>query len=535
MNKCPTELTESIKRLAIVWFRNDLRLHDNLSLKMSIDLIDKKKIDYVLPFYCYDQQMFEGLSREAKLPRCNTFRRNFLVESVHNLKENLIRKHESNLYLAYGNQNTELIKLIDKIQSNHKHLIIDSVVASKEIASEEVDQEERLNHVLKEKKIKLTLVWDNTMIHLDDLPYSNNIQKMPDTFTQFRRTVEVNGESNYTVRKPYSIPDGYKLPTAPIDYDTSSEYQLPGKVDVRNGPEPGKSAIESMPGGETAALNRMIDYFFKTESLKIYKTTRNGLIGRDYSSKLSMWLANGCISTRLLYWKVKEFEQLKKQTNESTKAFVFELLWRDFFKFHTLKFGKKIFYLSGLHGKRASASYATEWKQDAVLFEKWCKGETGYPFVDANMRELNQTGWMSNRGRQNVASFLTKDLEIDWRFGAEYFESMLVDYDCTSNWGNWQYVAGIGVDPRGDRYFNVIKQAYDYDENGDFARLWLPELAKAPRDFIYCPWKLSLAEQRRLNCVIGKDYPQPVVKAKFDWNPNNRKVNKFAEKSKRNK
>lgn len=285
---------------------------------------------------------------------------------------------------------------------------------------------------------------------------------------------------------------------------------------------PNKSAIYKMFGGETAAFDRMLNYFFKTNALNIYKETRNGLVGTEYSSKFSLWLALGCISPRVLYYKVKEFES-QRRPNESTKHFIYELLWRDFFKFHALKFGKKIFYLNGLwSSSKASSNSAAgyTWKKDMALFEKWCKGETGYPFVDANMKELNETGWMSNRGRQNVASFLTKDLEIDWRFGAEYFEATLIDYDVTSNWCNWQYVAGVGVDPRKDRYFNTTKQAYDYDSQGDFARLWLPQLTKVPREFVYCPWRLSVVEQKRFEFILGKDYPAPCVKAKFDWNPN---------------
>lgn len=151
------------------------------------------------------------------------------------------------------------------------------------------------------------------------------------------------------------------------------------------------------------------------------------------------------------------------------------------------------------------------------------------------MKELKETGWMSNRGRQNVASFLTKDLDIDWRFGAEWFEMMLIDYDCTSNWGNWQYAAGVGTDPRLDRYFNVIKQGYDYDENGDYVKLWLPSLENVPIDYIHCPFRMNYGDQMRFKCILGKDYSQPIVRMKFQWNPESRKRNKFAEKSKKRK
>ena len=163
-----------------------------------------------------------------------------------------------------------------------------------------------------------------------------------------------------------------------------------------------------MTGGETDALNRVDHYFFNTEGLENYKATRNGLIGTEYSSKFSIYLAHGCLSPRFLYHKVKQYES-KHGASEGTKCMVFELLWRDFFKFISLKYGSKLFDLNGCDSQ---AGLKYQWKTDKALFDSWCRGMTGYPFVDANMRELNETGFMSNRGRQNVASFLTKDLEI---------------------------------------------------------------------------------------------------------------------------
>lgn len=256
---------------------------------------------------------------------------------------------------------------------------------------------------MKDRKVKFELIWDNTMIHLDDLPYEGgNIQDMPDTFTSFRKTVESrNGE--YDVRKPVAIPSGFKFPAldpshssvfAELERTNWGEANFPSRVETRALVPANKSAIDSMRGGETAAHERMLNYFFKTDGLNVYKTTRNGMIGTEYSSKFSMWLALGCMSARVLYWKVKEFESARR-ANESTKHFVFELLWRDFFKFHGLKFGRKIFYLNGLWSPRRQASAGPSrgasgggrassgrggggyrWKTDVGLFEKWCKGKT---------------------------------------------------------------------------------------------------------------------------------------------------------------
>jgi deoxyribodipyrimidine photo-lyase len=127
------------------------------------------------------------------------------------------------------------------------------------------------------------------------------------------------------------------------------------------------------------------------------------------------------------------------------------------------------------------------------------------------MRELAATGFMSNRGRQNVASFLSKNLGIHWQMGAEWFESFLIDYDVCSNYGNWNYTAGVGNDARGFRYFNIPKQSRDYNPTGDYLRYWLPELASLPGDKIHEPWKLSQEEQKHFGVKIGIDYPRPIV------------------------
>jgi deoxyribodipyrimidine photo-lyase len=212
----------------------------------------------------------------------------------------------------------------------------------------------------------------------------------------------------------------------------------------------------------------------------------------------------GCLSPRFIYKQVKEYEA-KQVKNDSTYWLIFELLWRDFFRFICAKHGNKIFRKSGLQGIRIP------WQEDWERFRLWQEGKTGFPLVDANMRELAATGFMSNRGRQNVASFLTKNLGINWQMGAEWFESLLIDYDVCSNWGNWNYTAGVGNDARGFRYFNIAKQSRDYDPQGEYIRYWLPELASIPADKIHEPWKLSGEEQKRLGVRVGLDYPHPIV------------------------
>lgn len=239
--KMASETSKRPNRVAIVWFRNDLRLNDNLTLNKAIDLIYKKRVDLVLPFYCYDKEMLDGVSRIAKIPRCGSFRRNFLIESVENLKENLIKRLDSNLIVSYGEPVTELSKLVERVLSTSN--IVDCVLASKEVPSEEVELEEKLAKYLKEKNIIFSLVWDSTMIHIDDLPY-DNLSKMPDTFTHFRKDVEQRGD--YKVRNYVPIKDNYKLPTFK-ELDNFENENTPKKVEI---PviDLKKSAIANMKG-----------------------------------------------------------------------------------------------------------------------------------------------------------------------------------------------------------------------------------------------------------------------------------------------
>jgi deoxyribodipyrimidine photo-lyase len=240
-----------------------------------------------------------------------------------------------------------------------------------------------------------------------------------------------------------------------------------------------------------------------------YKASRNGLLGLDFSTKLSAWLALGCITARQIHHTLLDFEDAQTELgaeaegygngeNEGTKAVRYELLWRDYMRLCTRKFGNQLFRLDGF---QAGTSFL--WKNPSQnhdvkrTLDRFLEGTTGMGLIDASQRELYLTGYTSNCARQNVASFLTKHLQLDWRIGAEWYESMLVDYDVSSNWGNWQYVAGVGNDPRGEaRVFNPVKQAFDYDPQAEYIKAWVEELrgVQNPAD-AFQAW--TIPEERR--------------------------------------
>ncbi|KAL6065516.1 Cryptochrome DASH [Balamuthia mandrillaris] len=362
------------------------------------------------------------------------------------------------------------------------------------------------------------------MVELEALPFKE--RSAPDVFTQFRKAIEQHARC---VGSQRVFPAPLPRPSPRVSFHAKSFLQEKGldagelpSLEALLGQDYSHGATttttaESSPrpvlpfkGGEQEALDRVQSYIWDKDCLRTYKETRNGLLGADYSSKFSPWLAHGCLSPRYVYQQVKRYEE-ERVKNDSTYWLLFELLWRDFFVCFALKHGNTLFHKYGPQGQ---SPQHPNWSQDRELFNRWAEGRTGIPFIDANMRELNVSGFMSNRGRQNVASFLAKDLNIDWRMGAEYFESLLLDYDPASNYGNWLYAAGI-IDPRQDRYFNILKQQTVYDKDGDYVKHWCPELAELPLRLVRQPSTITANESQRLNFYLGKDWPVPIVK--LEW------------------
>ncbi|MGB6152692.1 MAG: DASH family cryptochrome [Pricia sp.] len=425
----------------LIWFRNDLRIADNTSLKKACEG------EIVIAAYFFDPRHFAigdfGFKKTEK------YRARFLIESVAELRENL-KKLNISLLVFYDRPENVIPELVKKHDLN-------AIFLQKEWTRDENQVLDAVTAALPHQ-ISIEETYDQFLFHPDDIPYSR-LENIPQVYTQFRKKCEKYCEIRPAVEAPTDLAKNNL-----IENDTS----IPNLEDLglKDFEADSRTAFP-FKGGENQALKRVNEYFWETENLASYKRTRNGLIGKDYSSKLSAWLANGSISPRTIYWEVQRFEKEVKK-NDSTYWLIFELIWRDYFKYVSLKHGSKIFKIGGILEKE----YA--WKSSNEAQKRWISGDTKERFVNANMKEIAQTGFMSNRGRQNVASFWAKELEQDWRIGAAYFESMLIDYDVHSNWGNWMYNSGVGNDPR-DRKFNIQSQADRYDGQGKFQNLWLQE------------------------------------------------------------
>lgn len=439
----------------IYWFRNDLRLHDNEGFLKAT-----QEADEILPVYVFDTRQFRDLP--LGFSKTGLFRTQFLLESVQNLRDNL-RKKGGNLLIYTGKPETVIANLAREWQ-------VEAVYASKEATQEETEVESAVSKNLKVHNVDFELFWISTLYHPRDLPFW--VSRLPDVFTEFRKAVEAKSSIKAPLLAPTSVslPAGLTFEKLPEIYELIL-FSLPPHSDAR--------AVLQFKGGESEALRRLEDYVWQKDQLRHYKDTRNQLLGADYSSKFSAWLTFGCISPRQIYAEIKRYERARI-ANDSTYWLVFELIWRDYFRFVALKYGTRLFKTTGIKN-----DFTAQWQPRHDLFEKWLNGQTGVPFIDANMRELKLTGFMSNRGRQNVASYLVKDLGVNWTWGAAYFESQLIDYDVCSNWGNWNYIAGVGNDPRENRYFNIHTQASRYDEQALFMKHWLPELAHLSKESIH--------------------------------------------------
>ncbi len=443
---------------SIVWFRQDLRLHDNEALSEAL-----RHTEEVLPVYVFDERTFLGQTRNYGFRKTGKFRARFIIESVEDLRRGL-RARGNELIVRIGKPEEVIFDLVKESQASW-------VFCNRERTEEELRVQDALEQNLWTIGREMRYSRGKMLYYTADLPFP--VTHTPDSFTQFRKEVE----RYVPIREPLPVPDAIPAVRkfiAPGNIPTLGEF---GHAEW----EPDPRRALNWVGGETPGLQRLHYYLWETDHIRNYKETRNGLIGGDYSSKLSAWLAQGCVSPKMVHHELKRYEAERGAT-EGTYWLLFELLWRDFFRFMGKKYENRIFLKGGPKGE-PDPRQRDDWK----LLEQWTEGKTGVPFIDANMRELARTGFMSNRGRQNVASFLVKDLSVNWQMGAEYFESMLIDYDVTSNWGNWNYVAGVGMDPREDRYFNILNQAQRYDPQGEYVKLWLPELRAVPADRVHQP------------------------------------------------
>jgi deoxyribodipyrimidine photo-lyase len=424
-----------MSKKGIYWFTTDLRLDDNPALKLAAEAMDQLLFVYSvdIPVRLSHLQVGSSLSQNRQV---------FLSESLHCLNEQLQQLGQHLVIIE--NTQPEMAQLINDNDITHIYRNSDHHA---------LDSADWLKIQTRYPQINFSEVSNNRLFRLEQFPFG--LDELPDSFSKFRRKAE-------------------KLQ---IDLPLSPPNHLPPPItDPLPWPQLGQAseAQTLFKGGEIAGVRHMQTYF-QSDLPSTYKQTRNGLDGMDYSTKFSPWLAQGCLSARRIIHRLNQYED-EVVSNDSTYWIYFELLWREYFQWYAEKYGEQMIAFSGIKDRSPNTSFYPE------RFQKWCQGTTPYPIVNACMRQLKATGYMSNRGRQLVASCFVHELSLDWRYGAAYMEQQLVDFDLGSNWGNWQYLAGVGADPRGHRQFDLNKQTQIYDPKQEFINHWQGHTDNFPLD-----------------------------------------------------
>jgi deoxyribodipyrimidine photo-lyase len=400
----------------LVWFRNDLRLHDN---EMLVEAIAKS--DSILPVYFFDPAYFE--ESEEGVKKSSDSRIRFLIESVSALRKSLLAKG-GNLLVVTGKPEDHMAALVEQYE-------IAEVYHHREVATEETTVSSNVEDLLWKLKVNLKHFIGHTLYNKEDLPFP--IKDIPDVFAQFKKKTERDAMVKDCFPAPETI--------------TIVDVEEWGDIPVWD-----TSIIASSSGGEQEGIRHLEDLF--QEGGEIYQkiSAKAPLDKAVYLSKLSPWLALGCLSPRKVYWAVKDAER-RFGNNPNFSHIILGLLWRDYFRFmfkkHTANFFSSLV-------NETDATLSTEAYQ--LQLQLWQQGHTGHAMVDRYMQELNDTGYISHAGRLLVATFLIYILKLNWIDGATYFERKLLDYSPASNWGNWANVAIGAKDPRSKNTFDLDKQ-----------------------------------------------------------------------------
>jgi deoxyribodipyrimidine photo-lyase len=452
---------------SIIWFRRDLRLADNAALAAAL------RQGEVIPVFVIDPVLLNSDRVGAK-------RVAWLAANLRELDRSL-RQRGSQLIVRRGESAAELLRLAHETGAANVYFNLDLTPYARK-------RDQRVALALEAQGITVETFDDMTIYHPEDI-------------------VTLTG-------RPYQVFTAFKkawlaLPKPAADEAESVPEQMPSSAEVASLPIDFEESFDLPAAGENAALDRLND--FLEETVYDYGEGRN-LLNRAATSFLSPYLRYGALSIRQAYWGAKAAIDLApdKAAQQGAAAWLSELIWREFYMALLYHFPHTI-------DQPLREQYRDfEWLDEDEALAAWQSGRTGYPVVDAAMRMLNATGWMHNRARMIVASFLTKDLLIDWRQGERYFMQQLIDGDSASNVGGWQWAAGVGADAQPFfRVFNPTLQGQRFDPDGSFVKQWLPELRGVPIEYVHEPWKLSRANQQQYGVIIGRDYPNPIVDHAF--------------------
>ncbi len=447
-------------RSAIWWIRRDLRLSDNQALAAALS-----HADVIIPVFILDPKLITSLQASQN-------REGFLYDGLRDLDSDL-RRRGSTLIVRKGNPLEEL------------NLLYQESGAVRIFAEANVSPYARQRDGLVSSVLPLTLTSGLTVHSPETLLKPNSTPYT--VFTPFSR----KWHSNAFPGKPIPAPE--KLASIPH----LASLELPAS--------PRSTYTSVLQAGEAEAQKRL-DTFIDSH-IDHYAETRDR-VDLDGTSRLSPYVRFGMLSARQVAWAAREASARARDSanRQGAETWLNELIWREFYAYILY------YYPQVVRSAFRPELRQIQWREDKTEFSAWAEGRTGYPMVDAAMRQLNTSGWMHNRARMITASFLVKDLLIDWRRGERYFMQHLLDGDPASNTGGWQWVAGTGTDAAPYfRIFNPVLQGKKFDPQGAYIRRWVTELSAVPDGYIHTPWAMPADVQSQTGCRIGKNYPAPIV------------------------
>lgn len=463
---------EKPHRTAIYWFRRALRLDDNRSLRSATHAAR-----HVVPVFILDPKI---LTR----PETGAARVRFLFESLAALDAEL-RQRGGRLILRQGEPVTVLEQLVEETGATLLSFADDYSPYSRE-------RDNAVQLAMTNRGVTVETENDHLLIEPGEI-LSASTSTPYTVYTPYK-----NRWFLYPVNDPVLPPE--RIPT-PNSVQSEPLPTVPEQYGVLKQPGQNPQVI----GGEIEGRRHLDDFLRRSVGIREYATERDRP-GVEGTSRLSAYLRSGALSVRRVAHSVRKAREGHAGQEAGFNTFLSELAWRDFYY-------QILWHFPHVATGAFKPMYdALQWENDEALFAAWCEGRTGYPIVDAAMRQLRNEAWMHNRARMIVASFLTKDLLIDWRLGERYFMQMLIDGDQAPNNGGWQWAAGTGTDAQPYfRIFNPTSQGEKFDPTGDYVRRYVPELAQVPTKVIHQPWLLSASEQEFVGCVLGRDYPHPIV------------------------
>lgn len=467
----------SIPKTSLVLFHNDLRVHDNDTVVKAAQLANDNDGRLLLIYAqaLMDTSKPNNWSQAYHFDAIGDARRQFLVESLADLDDTL--QQLGNRLLCLVNEGVKQSNSGDSSsQQSDTFTQLCQLIETQQVTDICVSQsadyaQNQAYKALQDKYPDIHWHVQAVTTLFDDMP----TKALPQSFTQFRKKVEYDHDLlaadfdlliTQTPAALPAMPDDLKNRTDDNLFFSNQTFNISSNNQRQNGSQ------KQFKGGESSAIKHL-NHYFDSKAPSTYKETRNALDDWTHSTKFSAWLANGSLSVKVLLNRLRQYQR-EVVANDSTYWIWFELLWREYFYWYAEAHQKQLFTFDGISSRKPTTLYdhrvGKATKEQRLI--QWQKGETPYPIVNACMKQLNATGYMSNRGRQIVASAFIHELGLDWRYGATYFEQQLIDYDVASNWGNWQYLAGVGADPRGCRQFNLLKQTQQHDPKNQFIDRW---------------------------------------------------------------